>query len=257
MIIGQWKSPFTVVFSVVSAVAMIYFRYQNLNHKLPKLMIVGVLTAFILILPIFVVLSVSDYTSSAQTVATQKEITYFKKILDGTFDYKELIRWEWAHIGWLNSSEPNPQRNTDPIKIYEYGKGQCMEFAILYSALCVSQGYQCRIVTAPINDHTWTEVKLDGKWTRVDPSLNDTSGRAIGYPMFFEKEPGWTAPVIALAFEGSSIVDVTATYRSDHFSALTPITLFLIAVTFCGYFVLKMRERRKSVIEEAKESRID
>jgi hypothetical protein len=215
---------------------------------------VCVLIGFILVIPAHVTFSVIDYHSAAQLVATQNEIAYFENALGRSYDYKELIVWEWQTIKWLNDSELNPQRNIDPIKIYEYGKGKCREFAILYAELCISQGYKCRIITAPLNDHVWTEVSIDGEWTRVDSSLGINDTRAIGYPLFFEKEEGWNPPVIALAFEDSSIVDVTPIYRSDGWSVFSIINIFLIALaswfSFCLYLIWK---KRKGVIAEPKE----
>ena len=112
-------------------------------------------------------------------------MTYFRTLLGKSYNYTELIVWENQH---LNFTYGNIQRNDDPIKIYEYGKGRCGEFATLYAELCISQGYQCRIVDLIFNDHAFNEVYLNNTWTRVDASLNSTSSRAIGYPMFFEKK---------------------------------------------------------------------
>jgi len=53
----------------------------------------------------------------------------------------------------------------------------------------------------------------------------------IGYPLFYEEK--WhTPPILALAFEDSSIVDVTSNYRSDHQSLLSvsAIVIALIGV---------------------------
>ena len=115
------------------------------------------------------------------------------------------------------------------------------------------QGYQCRIICAPINDHTWTEVKIDGEWTRVDASLSPNDTRAINYPLFFEKEKGWNPPIFALAFDGSSIVDVTPTYRSNGWSLFSLINIFFIGfalwLSFCFYLIFM---RYKEIMAQPK-----
>jgi len=157
-------------------------------------------------------------------------------VLGRSYNYTELIVLENQHLKFTNG---DIQRNSDPIKICEYGKGMCREFAILYAELCISQGYNCRIVQD--FSHAWNEVYLNGTWTRVDASLNSTSSRAIGYPLFFEKEKGWTVPILALAFENSSITDVTATYNSNHWNMLSPlpVTALIVLFTLCISLIVK------------------
>jgi hypothetical protein len=243
MILGVWMSPFFWLYSLGIAAVMIWYCSHNYSRKVLKTLAVLLLIGFLFVLPAFLALSVIDYNSVAQLVTSQDEKVYFQNVLDRNYDYRELIEWEWQRITWLTDSEPNPQRNSDPIKIYEYGKGKCREFAILYSELCVSQGYQCRIISGPLNDHAWTEVKIDGEWIRVDASLGSNDTRAIDYPMFFEKEKGWNPPIIALAFDGASIVDVTSTYRSDGWSLFSLINIFFVGLAswfaFCLYLIFK------------------
>ena len=254
MIMGSWKSLLFSMLSLAFVAYILFHFHRTFSRKMFRRIGVCVLIGFMLVIPAYITLSVIEYHSSAQLVATEKEITYFQKVLDRSYDYKELIVWEWQHIEWLNDSEPNPQRNTDPIKIYEYGKGKCLEFAVLYAELCVSQGYQCRIIAAPLNDQAWTEVKINGEWTRVDSSLGQNDTRAINYPLFFEKEEGWNPPIIALAFEDSSIIDVTPNYRSDGWTLFSLINIFFISLTswfsFCLYLIFK---KCKNVIAEPKE----
>lgn len=250
MVMGSWKSSTLWLVSLGFTAYMLFHFYRFFPLKMFKILGVCVLAGFMMVIPSFVALSAMDYNSVAQLIDTEKEKSYFQNVLDRDYDYRELIEWEWQHIAWLEDSEPNPQRNSDPIEIYEYGKGKCREFAILYAELCLSQGYQCRLVSAPINDHAWTEVNINGEWTRVDASLGPNDTRAIDYPMFFEKEKGWNPPIIALAFDGSSIVDVTSTYRSDGWSLFSLINIFFIGLalwfSFCLYLIFK--KKRKSVI---------
>jgi hypothetical protein len=203
----------------------------------------------LMVMPLYVTRTAIKYQSIAQGLATPNEINYFKNELGKSHNYSELIVWENKH---LNFTYEDIQRNSDPIKILEYGKGRCEEFAILYSALCISQGYESRIVFAVFNDHLWNEVKLNGTWTRIDASLNDTSSRAIGYPQFFEREKGWAPPILALAFDNSSVTDVTGTYRSGFWISITsiPMVMFLAAITIWFVFILYFLARRFSLLKQ-------
>ena len=140
MIVGVWMSPFIWLYSLGIAAVVIWYCSRNYSRKVVKTLAVLVLFGFILVLPAFLALSVIDYHSVAQLVTSQEEIVHFQNVLGRNYNYRELIEWEWQHITWLDNSELNPQRNSDPIKIYEYGKGKCREFTILYAELCISPG---------------------------------------------------------------------------------------------------------------------
>jgi len=78
--------------------------------------------------------------------------------------------------------------STDPRDILQRGVGKCQEFSILFTAACISVGYDAR--TAAIVDmhfwntpHAFLYVNLNGFWVEVDSSarapdrlvVNDTS----------------------------------------------------------------------------------
>jgi hypothetical protein len=50
--------------------------------------------------------------------------------------------------------------------------------------------------------------------------------------MFFEQQPDWGAPMLSLAFENSSIVDVTSTYNTYGFRLDSPITEALLILIY-------------------------
>jgi hypothetical protein len=182
-------------------------------------------------MPTFTIFKITTNLSVAQSLAKPEEISYFGNVLGRSYNYTELIVWENEHLAFV---EGVIERNTDPIRIYEYGKGKCGEFAILYAQLCISQGYRCRVIDSIFGDHAWNEVKLNGTWTRVDASPTGAPMlENIGYPLFYEEKWG-TPPILALAFEGSSIVDVTSNYRSDRWSLVSgsTILIFLIGAWF-------------------------
>jgi hypothetical protein len=199
-----------------------------MSRKVFKISAVYVLIVFLAVLPVFAVYQITTYQGVARSLRSSKEINYFKNVLGRSYNYTELIQWENSVLSWNSSSSMIAY--TDPIRIYEYHQARCAGYAILYAELCISQGYQCRIVVNIFGDHVWNEVKIDGKWTRVDASPTGAPmSENIGYPLFYEEK--WHAPpILALAFEDSSIVDVTSSYRSDHWSLLSVSTMVFVLI---------------------------
>lgn len=229
-ILGLWISPWLWVSGFTLTAIVSYESYRLMSRLAFKRLLAFILLCVLMTMPLFAVFTVVADQSTAQGLSTLKEVDYFKTLLGKSYNYTELIVWENKHLSFTYG---NIDRNTDPVKIYKYSQGRCEEFATLYAELCISQGYRCRIVHNIFNDHVFNEVlEANGTWIRVDASLNDTSSRAIGYPMFFEKEPTWSPPILALAFENSSIVEVTSTYRSDGFTLFSPLPIALLVALF-------------------------
>jgi hypothetical protein len=225
---GLWISPWSWLLGAILAIIVMYNVHCLTSRALLKRLIAFVLLCLMFTMPLFLVINITSTQSTAQKLSTANEVDYFKNLLGRSYNYTELIIWENQH---LNFTYGNIDRNDDPIKIYEYGLGRCQEFATLYATLAISQGYRCRIVDNILSDHVFNEVLLpNGTWTRVDSSLNSNGTGAVGNPMFFEVN--WGAPLLSLAFEKSSIVDVTSTYRSDGFSPSSLITLAMVAIGF-------------------------
>jgi hypothetical protein len=230
-VFGYWMSIGAWAIGIVLSGLFLYTGYSTISRTVVKRCFAFILLCVLMAMPLFTVSAVLRDQSTAQKLSTQTNIDYFKNQLGRSYNYTELIIWENQH---LNFTYEDIERNTSPIKIYEYGKGRCEEFATLYATLCISQGYRCRIVHNVYNDHVFNEaLEANNTWIRVDASLNPTGAGAVGNPMFFEEAKGWGAPILSLAFENSSITEVTSTYRSDKFSLFTPIPLTL----FCGLCV--------------------
>jgi hypothetical protein len=230
-ILGQWMSLSSWIYGGLSTILLLIWSYSMMSRRAFKIIGVSVLVGFLLIAPLYILSSMVTFQGIAESLTASKEINYFKNVLGRSYNYTDLILWENEH---LNFSNGNIQRNTDPIAIYEYGKGRCEEFAILYAELCISQGYQCRIVLNVFGDHVWNEVEIDGNWVRVDASptggsLSENISYHVGFPLFYE-EVWHSPPVLALAFEGSSVVDVTGNYRSDHWSLLSVSTFLFVFI---------------------------
>jgi len=220
---------------IISGVCIVlcYFLLSKVNKQLLKRIAGVILLCLLLSTPLFVVSTTLSHQKFAQDLQNPDTINYFNNLLDGSYNYTELIGWERQQLEFSGEL-----RSSDPIKIYENQQGKCGEYAILYAALCVSQGYKCRIVSNVFNDHVFNEVLLsNGTWTRVDPSLHHksldpTGDGSVGNPMFFEEGEGWMPPILSLAFENDTITEVTNTYRKDGFRMLTPTTIIVTVSLF-------------------------
>lgn len=227
--LGLWASVWGWALIALFAFPLLRWSYSEMDRKVFKKTCVFVLICLLLVAPAYGVLSTVEDQSIAQNLATPKEIDYFRNLLGRHYNYTVLIQWKNATVHWNNSSSMIVY--TDPIEIYEYHQARCGGYAILYAELCISQGYQCRIVDSIFTDHEWNEVKIDGNWTRVDASPTGAPmNENIGYPLFYEEK--WhTPPILALAFENSSVVDVTSNYRSDHWSLMSFSTIVFVFIS--------------------------
>lgn len=251
---SQWLSVWSWAMSGLLAIMLLIFSRFALSKKVFKRLGVYVLICFLAVMPIYSVSSTILYQSIAQNVATPREAQYFRNLLERNYTYMELVSWENSSMSWDSSGITTTL--TDPIEIYAGHKARCGGYAILYAALCVSQGYRCRIVDSLFNDHVWNEVYDAGKWLRVDaspvghPELGQSEH--IGYPLFYE-EVWHSPPILALAFENSSIMDVTSNYRSDHWSLLSGSTIVFACIAawfaFCIFIIWRRQtfsKRRKT-----------
>jgi len=91
-------------------------------------------------------------------------------------------------------------------------KGRCGEWANLFTAMLISLGIEARLIINVLDDHVWTEAKIKGKWTRIDPTLRYPD--SYDYPYFYWENPRWYHKIYqVLAFSSSEVVDVTERYR--------------------------------------------
>ena len=227
-ILGSLISALWWIFALAFAAVFVGVSHLVMSKKVRKWSKVIVLIGFLSVFPLFTANLMVTYQNAAQILSTPTETGYFRNVLGRSYNYTELYQWENSILHWNSSA--NMIFYSDPIQIYQYGQARCGGYAILYAGLCVSQGYEARIVVNIFGDHVWNEVKLNGSWTRVDASPTGASmSENIGFPLFYERK--WNAaPVLALAFENSSIVDVTSNYRSDGWSLLSGITIILLLV---------------------------
>jgi hypothetical protein len=117
----------------------------------------------------------------------------------------ELLEWVHAKVKF---SKGDITRHNDPFEIIEYGQGMCREFSILFTAVCLANGYRARIIL-DMSDHAWTEVwnATQKKWIHVDPSE-----RRIDAPEMYERD--WRKNLVEVyAFENGVMEDVTKNYK--------------------------------------------
>jgi hypothetical protein len=252
-IYSLWRSPWAWVIGAFLAAILLTWSYPEISRKTFARLIVYILICFLAVMPIYAVSTVIREQNIAQNLTTPKEMTFFRNVLGRSYNYTELIQWMESNMSWDKSGSVS--QYSDPIDIYRFGKARCGGYSILYAELCVSQGYQARIVVNLFGDHAWDEVKIDENWIRVDASptgetLSENISYHIGCPLFYE-EVWHTPPILALAFENSSVVDVTGNYRSDHWSMLSPLTLFLVFVASWFSLCIYLVWRRSGVTVES------
>ncbi|MCL6579961.1 MAG: transglutaminase domain-containing protein [Candidatus Bathyarchaeota archaeon] len=108
----------------------------------------------------------------------------------------------------LQFDKGNIKRNENPLKIIEYGRGRCGEFAILYTALCLAYGYSARLVV-DMSDHVWTEIYAHKRWIHIDP----TEAR-INDPYMYERD--WKKDLKEVyAIENGQVTKVTSRYKIE------------------------------------------
>jgi hypothetical protein len=240
-LLGLWISIWLWVIFVPLALLLLKENQTIISKKMLRILSVCFLISFLAVFPVFAIYQTITFQGIAKSFKSSEEIDYFRNVLGKSYNYTELIQWENSSLKWNSSLSMIVY--DDPIEIYEYHQARCRGYAILYAELCISQGYQCRIVINVFGDHAWNEVKIDGNWTRVDASPTGAPmSENIGHPLFYEEK--WHAPpILALAFEDSSIVDVTGNYRSDHGSLLSASTIVIVLISvwfaFCIFMIWK------------------
>jgi len=117
----------------------------------------------------------------------------------------ELLEWIHQRIKF---NKGRILRHEDPIDVIEYGHGKCREFSVLFTALCLANGYRARLIL-DMSDHVWTEVWDNnlGNWIHVDPSE-----KRINDPEMYERD--WKKNLKEVyAIENGEIEDVTRSYK--------------------------------------------
>jgi hypothetical protein len=96
------------------------------------------------------------------------------------YSLQDLFVWEGHKLSfvqgafpWLGFGRPA----ADPKDIMNSGLGKCGEYAILYTAACLSVGIEARLAVVTKSDYSDTPhalcmVNVNGTWTQLDPSCH-------------------------------------------------------------------------------------
>jgi hypothetical protein len=144
----------------------------------------------------------------------------------------------WRHGVYISDTGPtyriravNSLFSNDPYWIAYYKVGGCGELAHLFVEVCKRAGIEARVVGTKGEDHFWVEVKIDGEWKHVDPTVyywsirgNENqkryySGKWFDNPRGYEGigNIGWFSKygisrVVAIDRSGNELEDVTKRY---------------------------------------------
>jgi len=182
---------------------------------------------------------------------SDKTKTALRNMFDQNYNFTELYQWEHSKVVFVNGSE-NFERSDDPLRILQIAKGKCGEFSELYVALCLAQGYQSRLVVAAdigplylITPHSWAEVKLNGRWTHVDPSdqIWNQNVRYSGWS--WGKRVGLNVHIYA--FEDGKVADVTQNYMTATVISIPLQTLGTVLLAIAGFFLGQYASDRSDI----------
>lgn len=220
---------------------MLKRRRKSLAHKLMYLAVTLAILA--ITVPVAQVL-LANWQIYQQIDNDETRDILKEKLGYSSYNYTELFIWEHQY---LNFTWENIDRKTNPLDILECGEGRCGEFAILFAALCESQGYESRLVINLFGNHEWTQIKVNGTWIHFDSSLgmNDTR---VSDPLIYERD--WkNAPILALAFGKDGIYDVTNFYRTGFWVNIFSIEMFstVIIVLFLVVLVFTLSWTRQNL----------
>jgi len=149
--------------------------------------------------------SIDNYRRISERLADPSTLRQLKSLFKRRYSLKELLDWVHAR---LKFSRENIARHNDPMEILAYGKGRCGEFSILFTALCLANGYRARLIL-DMSDHVWTEVwdKKREMWVHVDPSE-----KRIDDPLMYERD--WKKNLKEVyAIENGNVENVTENYK--------------------------------------------
>jgi transglutaminase-like putative cysteine protease len=151
--------------------------------------------------------AIEKYRKVSIEFANPVLIAKLRTLLERKYALVELLDWIHEKVSW---SDNEMERHSDPLEILAYGKGRCGEFSILFTALCLANGYRARLIL-DMTDHVWTEVweEAENRWVHVDPSE-----KRVGDPLMYERD--WKKSLSNIyAFENGKMEDVTSSYKME------------------------------------------
>lgn len=149
--------------------------------------------------------AIEMYKRISEKLADPALLSRLRKFFRQRQTLPQLLEWVHARVKF---NKGNILRHTDPFEIIKYGQGKCREFSVLFTAVCLANGYRARIIL-DMSDHAWTEIwnAKSKKWIHVDPSE-----KKINNPKMYERD--WKKNLKEVyAFENGKIEEVTETYK--------------------------------------------
>lgn len=149
--------------------------------------------------------AIEMYRRISERLADPSLLRRLGKLFEKRQTLPQLLEWVHERVRF---NKGDIIRHNYPFEIIEYGQGKCREFSVLFTAICLANGYRARLIL-DMSDHVWAEVwdaKQD-KWIHVDPSE-----RRINDPWMYERD--WKKNLKEIyAFENGRLEDVTKTYK--------------------------------------------
>ncbi|UCB59750.1 MAG: transglutaminase domain-containing protein [Candidatus Bathyarchaeota archaeon] len=145
------------------------------------------------------------YRRISESLADPSLLKRLKRFFREKQTLTELL--EWVHTK-LTFCKGNITRHNDPFEIIKYGKGKCREFSVLFTAVCLANGYRARLIL-DMSDHAWTEIwtPQQNRWIHFDPSE-----KRVDDAEMYERD--WKKDLKEVfAFEKGNIENVTKTYK--------------------------------------------
>ena len=146
------------------------------------------------------------YTEISERLASPLLQNCLSRFFEKRQTLPQLLEWVHARVKF---NKGDIVRHSDPFEIVEYGQGMCREFSILFTAICLANGYRARIIL-DLSDHAWTEVwsSEQTRWIHVDPSE-----KRIDDPAMYERD--WKKNLEEVyAFEKGVMTNVTRNYKA-------------------------------------------
>lgn len=191
---------------------------------------------------IWLLSDIDYYQNIIKENSTEEILVDLRNRFDTSYDFTELSQWEHKH---LNYTKSEITRHTNSIEILECGKGRCGEFAILYMALCLAHGHQCRLVLDMLGDHVWTQIKVGDQWVHFDPSAKPDDPKQTD-PLSYEKDKN-TPVYLILAIEKTTFEDVTSNYKNGFWINILSLKMLfaLFLLSFLFFFIVTWSKVRR------------
>lgn len=176
---------------------------------------------------LFVANHIREKVSIVKNLSSPEIQLKMKEFFPEKLNYTQLFVWQSTKMNYSQKRD----YHTDPLKILDYGKGACLEFAVVYVASCLANDIPARLlgtgyVIPGKVDHAWAEVNpsKDGEtWIHIEPAdcaVAIQEGKTIGeLHCYNNPSMHFTKNIkLVLAFEPTEDGKVVIKDRTDTYS---------------------------------------